>query len=114
MKGSVSILSAVAAVMLTAGASQAATQSELLMNGRSPHGLPVSGAKADKVVDVTRGGSINVDCGQVVEFRDGGKTFSWKFDSAQHRAVNLANIAPEGFANANFTVHVSRNESEGS
>jgi hypothetical protein len=49
-----------------------------------------------------------------VEFRDGAKTFTWKFDSAQHRAVNLAVIAPEGFANKNFTVHVSRNESEGS
>ena len=113
MKVSMSILSAVAAVMLTAGA-QAATQSELLMNGRSPHGLPVAAVKADKVVDVKQGGFVNVDCGQIVEFRDGAKTFTWKFDSAQHRAVNLPVIAPEGFANANFTVYVSRNESEGS
>jgi hypothetical protein len=114
VKVTVSILSAVAAVLMTAGAAQAAQQSDLLVNGRSTHGLPVSGAAADKVVNVKEGGSINVDCGQIVEFRDGAKTFTWKFDSAQHRAVNLAVIAPEGFANKNFTVHVSRNESEGS
>lgn len=114
MKVSVSILSAVAAVMLTAGAAQAATPSELLTNGRSPHGLPVAGGKADKVVDVKQGGTLNIDCGQIVEFRDGAKTFAWKFESAQHRAVNLAAIAPEGFVNKNFTVHVSPNEAEGS
>lgn len=114
MKASLSLLSAVAALTLSAGVAQAASpQGDQLMNGRSVYGVPISGAKADKVVDVKDGGSINIDCGQVVEFRDGGKSFSWKFDSVQHRAVDLAAIAPSGFGAKGFVVHVSRNEAEG-
>lgn len=115
MNKTVLIPAALAAVLMTLGAAQAApaASADLLMNGRSAHGVPVSGAAADKVVNVSEGGVLNIDCGQVVEFRDGGKAFAWKFDSAQHRAVNLVAIAPAGFASKNFTVHVGRNASEG-
>ncbi|MBO9687582.1 CzcE family metal-binding protein [Roseateles chitosanitabidus] len=114
MKASLSLLSAVATLTLAAGAAQAAApQADQLMNGRSAYGVPAAGIQADKVVDVKDGGSLNIDCGQTVEFRDGGKSFTWKFDSVQHRAVNLAQIAPSGFGAKGFVVHVSRNEAEG-
>lgn len=111
MKASLSVLSVVAAVVLTAGVAQAAS-SEVLANGRSVYGVAVTGAAVDKVVDVKDGGHINIDCGQVVEFRDGAKTFTWKFDTVQHRAVNLAKIAPADFAGKKFTVYVDRNDAE--
>lgn len=65
-----------------------------------------------RVVNVAEQDSLNVTCGDVVTFQSGGKTFSWKFDTTRHSAVDLQKIAPAGFSEKNFKVYVSRNEGE--
>jgi len=50
----------------------------------------------------------------VISFRDGDKTFTWKFDVVGHQAVKLAALTPAGFNTQTLTIHVSRNVGEGS
>jgi hypothetical protein len=106
-------LIAVAASMFAGLAAQAAPQpNERLMNGNSVYGVPYAGQKTDFVVDLDSRRTINIKCGQTVLFRQGGKTFSWKFDVVGHRAVDLSKIAPAGFSDKPFKVYVVRNEGE--
>lgn len=103
-----------AGLMIAAGAAQAAQPgANLMANGKSVHGSEVvAQAGAAKAVNVDDRRSLNVDCGETVTFRKGDKTFSWKFDSVSHRAVDLRTIAPAGFADKPLMVYVSRNEAE--
>jgi len=101
-----------AGIALTAQASLAATNATLL-NGNSVYGVPAQANAASKVIDVTKAAQeINLKCGEVVNFRNGDKSFTWKFDSVGHAAVDLAAIAPAGFAGAGIKVYVERNEGE--
>ncbi|MDH0863845.1 CzcE family metal-binding protein [Mitsuaria sp. GD03876] len=90
----------------------AAQSSERLMNGNSVYGVPFAGAKADVVVDLNARQSLDIVCGQTVQFRQGDKSFTWKFDVVGHRSVDLAKIAPAGFVTKPFTVHVEKNDGE--
>lgn len=83
-----------------------------LPNGDSVYGKPTASAPAAKVVDVATAKNLRVECGEVVTFRNGDKTFSWKFDVAGHRAVDLQAIAPTGFGSAPLTVYVGKNSLE--
>ena len=56
--------------------------------------------------------SANIKCGDTITFRSGDKTFTWKFDVAGHRAVDLQKIAPAGFTKQPLMVYVSRNDAE--
>jgi len=47
-----------------------------------------------------------------VTFRNGEKTFSWKFDVISHRTVNLQTIAPAGFSDKALMIYVEKNELE--
>ena len=54
-----------------------------------------------------------MNCGDVVTFQSAGKNFTWKFNSAGHRPLDVRTIAPQGFTDKKLMVYVSRNESEG-
>lgn len=103
-----------AGLLIAAGAAQAVQPgSHLMSNGKSVHGSEVLAQTGTaKVVNVDDRKFLNIDCGETVTFRKGDKTFSWKFDSANHSAVDLRVIAPAGFAEKPFMVYVSRNEAE--
>ncbi len=105
-----------AGLLAAAGAVQAGqagqTGSDLMANGKSVHGSAVVAQAGAKVVNIDDRKALNVDCGEIVTFRKGDKSFSWKFESANHRAVDLRAIAPSGFTDKPFMVYVSRNESE--
>lgn len=103
-----------AGLLIAAGAAQAGQQaSHLMANGKSVHGSEVvAQAGTAKVVNVDDRKALNVNCGETVTFRKGDKSFSWKFDSANHTAVDLRTIAPAGFADKPLMVYVSRNEAE--
>lgn len=105
------VLALVAA--LVGGAANAAT-GDLMHNGRSAYGDPAPAEAAVRVVDLTTvsKNSIDVECGDVVSFRNGDKTFTWKFEPVNHSAVKLSKVAPDGFASKDFTVWVRGNESE--
>ncbi|WP_431053016.1 CzcE family metal-binding protein [Roseateles sp. L2-2] len=94
-------------------ASGASTSSSSLANGRSVHGMPSSG-QPDRVVDLAKAGAdeLNIVCGETVQFRNGDKSFAWKFESVGHRAVDLRTLAPAGFTDQPLWVFVERNDGE--
>ncbi|MBT9455355.1 MAG: CzcE family metal-binding protein [Burkholderiaceae bacterium] len=101
-----------AGLALTAHAA-IATSNPTLRNGNSLFGVPAVATAASKVFDVTKGAkALNIACGDVVNFRSGDKTFTWKFDVVNHQTVDLAAIAPAGFSTNSLKVYVSRNEAE--
>lgn len=97
-----------------AGASQAATgaNGEHLMNGRSVYGSAAPASSSVKEVNVNQLDSLNVNCGDTLTFRQGEKSFTWKFDVISHRIVDLQKIAPAGFVDKPLLVYVDRNDSE--
>lgn len=105
----------VAAFALT-GHAAIASNGTTLSNGNSVYGVPTTPTASSKVVDLSKAPpkSLNINCGDVISFRDGDKTFTWKFDVVGHQAIKLAAIAPAGFNAQALTIHVSRNDGEGS
>lgn len=103
-----------AGLLAAAGAAQAGQPGAPLMsNGKSIHGSEVLAKDGTaKTVNIDDRKSLNVDCGETVTFRKGDKSFSWKFESANHSAVDLRTIAPAGFLDKAFMVYVSRSEAE--
>lgn len=99
-----------AALAMTAGTAFAA--SDTLLNGKSRFGQPAAEMQGARIVDAATTKSLNVRCGDTVTFVNGGKKFSWKFDTTSHGAVPLAKIAPADFGAVASTVYVSRNDSE--
>ena len=107
-------LTGVVLIAFTALTSTAAfaTGKQNLMNGNSVFGVPAAASNSSKVLDVATTQSTNVICGDVVTFRNGAKTFTWKFDVVSHRMVDLQKIAPAGFTSKPLLVYVERNEYE--
>ncbi|MFN3302131.1 MAG: CzcE family metal-binding protein [Roseateles sp.] len=103
----------VASLLLAVGAAHAAPLSgEAMINGKSVHGEAVAAAQGARVVNVDAGKAVNVNCGDVVTFQSSGKSFTWKFSSVAHRAVDLRAIAPAGFTDKALKVYISRSEAE--
>lgn len=89
-----------------------AASDQIYANGRSIYGAPADSGVEAKVLDIAGAKHVNVECGDIVTFRSGGKTFTWKFDVAGHRAVDLQKIAPTGFVKQALMVYVSRSQAE--
>ncbi|MBN6746388.1 CzcE family metal-binding protein [Acidithiobacillus sp. MC2.1] len=102
-----------AGLLLATAAHAGQSDLERLPNGKSVYGSEVvqPGSSA-KVVNVDDRNSLNVDCGDIITFRRGEKVFTWKFDSVNHRPVDLRAISPSGFVDKPFVIYVSRNEAE--
>lgn len=105
-------LTAVAVGALLSASAALASKPETFANGRSWHGVPSSAEIASQVVDVKSAQAINVKCGDTVTFRSGEKSFSWRFDVLNHRAVDVRKIAPAGFMTDKLMVYVSPSEYE--
>jgi len=88
--------------------SYAANGLDVFMNGQSYYGQSAPQTTAARVVDIAASGSINTAYGETVTFRSGGQQFSWTFSGLGGRAVDLAKIAPAGFASNPFTVYIGR------
>lgn len=97
---------------LSATVASAAMDNSTLNNGKSIYGAATTNSEAAKVVDVSKVSTLNIDCGETVTFRNGDKSFSWKFDVVGHRVVDLQAIAPAGFSGKPLKVYVARNETE--
>lgn len=102
------VLSA-AAVLVAMPAAAAASKAESFPNGRSWYGVPNSAESATRVIDVRTTKAINVNCGETITFKNGDKQFTWRFDVANHRAVDLRKVAPADFTSEKLTVYVSTN-----
>jgi hypothetical protein len=102
-------IAACAAVLATGSAFAAG---DTYINGKSIYGQPVRETVNAKLVDVTQAQKLNVRCGETVTFVNGDKKFSWKFDVAGHRAVDVSKIAPSDFGAKMATVYIAPNEFE--
>lgn len=81
----------------------------------SSYGVAVVGPTVPaQTVDVSKlqRSHVNVRCGDVVVFRNGDRSFAWKFDVIGHRAIDLAKIAPQGFSTKPLKVYVASNDFE--
>jgi hypothetical protein len=113
MKRIVSMPALAIGLLAVAGLAQADTPNpDRMNNGKSVFGEAVAATQDTRVVNVAKQNSLEVACGDVVTFQNGSKTFSWKFDTMRHSAVDLQKIAPAGFFAKTFKVYVSRNEGE--
>ena len=86
----------------------AANGPDTFMNGKSFYGEPTPQASAARVVDIAAARYVNVTHGETVAFRSGSQQFSWTFNGLGGRAVDVAKIAPAGFAAKPLTVYVGR------
>ena len=89
---SIKSLSAIAILFgayLVTPVAMASAQAETFANGRSWYGVPNNPEVATRVVDVNSTDAINIECGETVTFRNGDKSFTWRFDVVNHRAVDI-------------------------
>lgn len=89
-------------------AANAANGPDTFMNGKSFYGEPTAQVSAARVVEIATSGAINVPYGETVTFQSGGKQFTWTFNGLGGRAVDVAKIAPAGFAARPFAVYIGR------
>lgn len=75
-----------------------------------------STATVVKTVDVSslKRQYINVRCGDVLAFRNGDRSFTWRFDVKGHRPFDLAKVAPKGFMSSPLKVYVEGTDLEAS
>ena len=100
------------ALSLTLAAGAASASTATLPNGQSVYGTAGQGMQATKVVDVNTAKTVNVNCGDLVQFTNGKQSFTWKIEVATHRSVNLQAVAPAGFTDKKLIVYVANNDSE--
>jgi len=113
MNRNLSATALIASLFVAMSAQATPQRNDAMLNGKSVHGEAVAAPQNARIVNLDAGKSVNVKCGEVITFQKAGKSFSWKFDSAQHRAVDVRTIAPAGFADKPLMVYVSRSEWEG-
>ena len=106
------LLASTSILLLATSASAAAPSADRYMNGKSIYGEPVSASGVSKVVNIGSTKYINIRCGDVVTFVNAGKQFTWKFDVASHRSVNLSKVAPADFGGNGLMVYVEANDLE--
>lgn len=83
--------------------------SETFLNGQSIYGQPGVMLGASRVVDVAQATRLNVNYGETIVFRgDAGQQFAWTFNGLDRRAVDLAKIAPQGFAAKSTVAYIGR------
>ncbi len=112
---SIKSLSAIAILFgayLVTPVAMASAQAETFANGRSWYGVPNNPEVATRVVDVNSTDAINIECGETVTFRNGDKSFTWRFDVVNHRAVDIQKVAPVHFSSKKLMVYVSPNDFE--
>lgn len=74
----------------------------------APLGTPVEGALPDRVIKLHAGSKyLNVHQGEIVTIDNGGKAFTWKFDTLGTPSFALAQIAPQDFGARAVRVYVS-------
>lgn len=84
--------------------------SDTFLNGQSLYGQPAAVSSATRVVDLTKTPRVNVTYGETVAFRsNAGQQFAWTFNGLDRRGVELAMVAPAGFATKGFVAYVGRN-----
>ena len=99
-------------VCLTAvSAATLAASPDTFANGQSFFGRPNADTSGSRLVDLGTLKYINVKYGETVTFRSEGKQFTWTFDGLDHLSVDVARIAPSGFAVKPLVIYIALNPS---
>ena len=106
------VLKTATIVCLTAvSATTFAASPDTFANGQSFFGRPNADASGSRLVDLGTLKYINVKYGETVTFRSEGKHFTWIFDGLDHLSVDVARIAPSGFAVKPLLIYIALNPS---
>ena len=107
------VLKTATIVCLTAvSASTFAASSDTFVNGQSFFGRPSADASGSRPVELGTLKYINVKYGETVTFRSSeGKQFTWTFDGLDLLSVEVARIAPSGFAVTPLVIYIAMNPS---
>ena len=110
MQSQTSSLLRLAALVVAASAPVASmAASETFRNGQSIYGQPAAASSAARVVDLAQVARPNIAYGETVIFLgDAGQQFAWTFNGLDRRGVDLAKIAPAGFATKGAVAYVAR------
>lgn len=77
-------------------------------NGQSFWGQAVEATASERTITLTAGAKLNVTYGETLRFVSAGKSFVWRFNGLDSRAVELQRIAPADFDARGATVHIAR------
>lgn len=104
-----SLLRIAALIAVATGPALAFAANETFLNGQSLYGQPAAISAGALVVDLTQSPRMNIAYGETVVFRgDAGQQFAWTFNGLDRRAIELAKIAPAGFASKSAVVYLGR------
>lgn len=81
---------------------------DTFLNDQSLYGQPSHQGINARVVDLGSVASVSVKYGETITFRSESQQFSWIFDGLDRRAIDIAKIAPAGFAAKPMMVDVGR------
>lgn len=100
-----------AAIALTVATSlSGVAAADTFRNGESMYGQPAAEGARARAVDVQNSRYADVAYGETVVFRGAsGQQFAWTFNGLGGRSLNLAKIAPAGFAPEAYKVYVRPN-----
>lgn len=99
---------ALAVVASLASMSAWADSGDQFQNGESYFGQVAEAASVDRSVTLTAGAKLNVKYGETLQFVSSGKSFVWRFNGFDNRAVDLQRIAPSGFDAQNATIYIHK------
>jgi hypothetical protein len=85
-----------------------ATPPDQFPNGQSYYGQAVDVSASERTVTLSPGAKLNVKYGETLQFVSAGKSFAWRFNGLDWRAVDLQRIAPTDFDAKNATVYVNK------
>lgn len=104
-----SLLRTAALLAVATGPALASAANENFLNGQSLYGQPAAASAGALVVDLAQSPRMNIAYGETVVFRgDAGQQFAWTFNGLDRRAIELAKIAPAGFASKSAVVYLGR------
>ena len=104
-----SFLRSAAVLLATAVPAIGFAASETFLNGQSIYGQPAAASSAARVVDLAQVARPNIAYGETVIFLgDAGQQFAWTFNGLDRRGVDVAKIAPAGFATKGAVAYVAR------
>jgi hypothetical protein len=87
----------------------AAACKDTFPNGQCLYGEPAKEAAPAETVDLARTHAVDVQYGETVKFVNGGQSFTWTFDGADARGLELSQIAPSDVDTRMAKVYVGAN-----
>lgn len=99
---------ALAFAATVASLSAVAAPIDQFQNGQSFWGQAAEALASERTITLTADAKLNVKYGETLRFVSAGKSFVWRFNGLDSRAVELQRIAPADFDARNATIYIDR------